>query len=90
MMTHHSVMTSSLHIKYLNTDKFDDFSSNINYNSKTKTHMFRDAISFIITHRERRHPKGASGGQKVNQGCGRRWMKKYMNCLKSLTKHNRA
>ena len=32
MMTHHSVMTSSLHIEI---DKFDDFSSDFDYNSKT-------------------------------------------------------
>ena len=61
MMTHHSVMTSSLHIKKsFKTDKFDYFSSDIDYNGKT--HIFRDVISLIITHCEPRHPKGASGG----------------------------
>ena len=35
MMTHHSVMPSSLRIKILNIDKFGDFSRDIDYNSKT-------------------------------------------------------
>ena len=63
-MTYHSVITSSLRIKHLETDKFDDFSSDIDYNSKR--HIFRDAISLIINHCELRHPKGASGGNKVS------------------------
>ena len=46
MMSHHSVMTSSLHIKNLKLDKFDDFSSYIDFNSKSK--VFRDVIYLII------------------------------------------
>ena len=47
MMTHHSVMTSSLRIKILKIDKFGDFSYDIDYNSKTD--VFRDVISDIIS-----------------------------------------
>ena len=65
MMTYHSFMTSSLHNnKNLQTDKFDDFSSDIDYNSKT--HIFRDVIFLIITHCEPRHSKGAFGGHFVS------------------------
>ena len=42
MITHHSVMTSSLHIKIFKIDKFGDYSSDIDYNSKTD--VFRDVI----------------------------------------------
>ena len=45
-MTHHSVMTSSLRIKILKIDKFGDFSSDIDFN--TKMDIFRDAIPLII------------------------------------------
>ena len=62
MMTHHFVITSSLHIKNLKTDKFDDFSNNIDNNSKT--HIFRNVISHIITHCEPRHPKSVSADTK--------------------------
>ena len=62
-MTHHSVMTSSLRINILKIDKFGDYSSDINYNSKTD--VFRDVISLIITQCDSRRPKGASGGPKV-------------------------
>ena len=48
MMTHHSVMTSSLRIKILKIDKFGDFSCDIDHNSRTD--VFRDAISLIINH----------------------------------------
>ena len=34
MMNHHSVMKSSLHIKNLKNDKFEDFLSDIDYSSK--------------------------------------------------------
>ena len=44
-MTHHSVMTSSLPIKILKIDKFDDLSCDIDYNN---TDVFRDVISLII------------------------------------------
>ena len=46
MMTHHSVMTSSLHIKISKIDKFGDFSCDIDYASRTG--VFRDVISHII------------------------------------------
>ena len=42
MMTHHSVMTSSLRIKIEKMTKSCDFSSDIDYNSKTD--VFRDVI----------------------------------------------
>ena len=45
MMTHHSVMTSSLRIKISKIDKFGDFSSDIDYSSKTD--VFRDVIYHI-------------------------------------------
>ena len=54
MMTHHSVMTSSLRIKIVKIDKFGDFSCDINYNSRTG--VFRDVISFIINQCARRAP----------------------------------
>ena len=44
--------------------KFCDFSSNIDYNSRTD--IFRDAISLIINQCDPRRPKGASGGHKVS------------------------
>ena len=43
MMTHHSVMTSSIIIKKI--DKFNDFSSDIDYITTSKTDVFRDIIS---------------------------------------------
>ena len=46
MLTHHSVMTSSLRIKILKIDKFGDFSCDIDYN--IRTYVFRDIISLII------------------------------------------
>ena len=45
-MTHHFVMTSSLRIKNFKIDKFGDFSSDIDFN--TKMDIFRDDISLII------------------------------------------
>ena len=65
-MTHHFVMTSSLHIKIFKIDKFCDFSSDIDYNSRTD--IFRDAISLIINQCDPKRPKGASGGHKVSAG----------------------
>ena len=54
-MTHHSVMTSSLRIlKKLKIAKYDDFSSDIDSNSKTNIFVFRDVISFIINQWEPR------------------------------------
>ena len=44
MMTHHSV--GDVTIKNLKIDKFSDFSSDIDYNSKTG--VLRDVIYFII------------------------------------------
>ena len=64
MMTHHFVMTSSLRIKNFKIDKFGDFSSGIDY--KSRTDIFRDAISLIINQCDLRRPKGASGGHKVS------------------------
>ena len=63
-MTHHFVMTSSLLIKNFKTDKFGDFSSDIDFHSRTD--IFRDAISLIINQCDSRRPKGASGGHKVS------------------------
>ena len=40
MMTHHSVMTSSLRIKIFKIEKFGDFSCDIDYNCRTD--IFRD------------------------------------------------
>ena len=45
-MNNHSVIKSSLRIKNLKIDKFGNFSSDIDYNSRTC--VFRDAISIII------------------------------------------
>ena len=46
MMTHHPVMTSSLDIKNLiRIDKFDVFTSHIDYNSKTD--IFGDTTLII-------------------------------------------
>ena len=63
-MTHHSVMTSSLRIKIFKIDKFCDFSSDIDFNSKID--IFRDIISLIINQCDPRRPKGACGGHKVS------------------------
>ena len=46
MMTHHSVMTSSLRIKIFKIDKFGDLSSDIDFNSKID--VFRDVIYLKI------------------------------------------
>ena len=47
MVSHHSVMTSSIRIKnFLKIKKFNDFSCNIDYNSRVD--VFRDVISNII------------------------------------------
>ena len=45
-------------------DKFGDFSSDIDYNSRTD--ILRDAISLIMNQCDSRRPKGASGGHKVS------------------------
>ena len=58
MITHHSVITSSLRIKNLKIDKFGDFSSDIDDNNKTD--VLRDVIYFIINQYEHRRPKDAS------------------------------
>ena len=44
-MSHHSVMTSSLLIKILNSDKFGDYSCDILY--KSKADVFKDVISLL-------------------------------------------
>ena len=46
MITHHFVITSSLHIKILKIEEFGDFSCDIDYNSRTD--VFRDVISNLI------------------------------------------
>ena len=46
IMTHHSVMTSSLRFKTLKFDKFGYFLCDIEYDSRTD--VFRDVISPII------------------------------------------
>ena len=63
-MAHHFVMTSSLRIKNFKIDKFGDFSSEIDFN--TKMDIFRDVISLIINQCDPRRPKGASGGHEVS------------------------
>ena len=63
MMTHHFVMTSSLRIKNFKIDKFGDFSSEIDFN--TKMDLFREVISLIINQCDPRRPKGAYGGHEV-------------------------
>ena len=63
-MTHRFVMTSSLPTKIFKIDKFRDFSSDIDYNSRT--YIFRDDIFLIMNQCDSRRPKGASGGHKVS------------------------
>ena len=63
-MTHHFFMTSSLLIKILKFDNFSDFSCDIDYNSRTD--IFRDVISLILTQCDPKRPKGASDGHKVS------------------------
>ena len=58
-MTRHSVMTSSLRIKFFKNLKFGDFSCDIDYNSRTD--VFRDVISLIINQCDPRRPEGAWG-----------------------------
>ena len=45
-------------------DKFGDFSSDNDFNSKTD--IFGDVIFLIINQCDPRRPKGASGGHKVS------------------------
>ena len=45
-------------------DKFGDFSSDIDYNSRTD--IFRDVISLLMNQCDPRRPKGASGGHKLS------------------------
>ena len=44
--------------------KFGDFSCDIDYNSRTD--VFRNGFSIIISQCDPRRPKGASGGHKVS------------------------
>ena len=60
-MSHHFVMTSSLRIKNIKIDKFGEFLSDIDYNSRTD--IFRDAISLIINQCDHRRPKGVSASR---------------------------
>ena len=64
MMTHHSLMTSSLRIKSLKINKFGDFSCDIDYNSRTD--VLRDDITLITNQCDTRRPQGASGGHFVS------------------------
>ena len=48
----------------LKFDKFGDFSSDIDYNSRTD--VFTEVISLIINQCDPRRPKGASGGRNVS------------------------
>ena len=64
MMTQHSVMTSSLYIKYFKIDKFGVFFSDIDFNPKMD--IFIDAISLIINQCDLRRLKGVFGGHKVS------------------------
>ena len=64
MMTHHSVVISSLRIKKLKNDKFGDFSSDIDYNSRKD--VFKDVIYLMINQCHLRRPQDASGEHKVS------------------------
>ena len=64
MITHHSVMTSSLRIKILKNDKFCDFSCDIDYCNRTD--LFIVVISLKINQCDPRRPKGDSCGHKVS------------------------
>ena len=57
MMTHYFVITSSLRIKKFLIDKFCDFSSDIDFN--TKIDICRDVISLIIKQCDPRRPDGS-------------------------------
>ena len=54
-------MTSSLCIK---NEKFDDFLTDIDFNSNTD--LFGDVISIIIIQCQSRRPKRASSGNKMS------------------------
>ena len=63
MMTHHSVMTSSLR-KNFKIDKFADFSSEIGL---TLRWTYLEMLSPLqLTNVTSRRPKGASGGHEVS------------------------
>ena len=64
MMTQHSVMTLLLYTKSRKFDKFRDFLSDIDSNSKTD--VFRDVIYLIINQCEPSRLKDASSGHKVS------------------------
>ena len=65
MMTQHSVMTLLLYPKSRKFDKFCDFLSDIDSNSKTD--VFRDVIYLIIINQcEPSRLKDASSGHKVS------------------------
>ena len=63
MMTHRFVMTSSLLIKILKIDKFGDFSSDIDYNSRTD--IFRDDISLIINQSDSKRTQCPPAAQRM-------------------------
>ena len=60
-MTHHCY---DVIITHQNFKIFDDFSWDIDYNSRTG--VFRDIISLIINQCDPRRPQGAFGGHKVS------------------------
>ena len=70
MVTHHSVMTLSLRIKIFIIDKFGDFLSDIDFN--TKIDIFKDVISLIINQCDPMRPKGASSGHFVSASASKR------------------
>ena len=82
MSTHHGIMTSSLRIKNLLIDEFCDFSSDIDYNSKTD--VFRDVI---INQCEPRRPKGASDGLKCPSAAQRKQAKRFYLDIKCENIH---
>ena len=61
MMIYHFALTSSLRIKNFKIDKYGDFSSDIDFHSRTD--IFRDAISLIINQCDFRRPKGVSASR---------------------------
>ena len=76
-MIHHFAMTSSLRFKNFKINNYGDFSSDIDFHSRT--YIFRDAISLIINQCDFRRPKGASGGHKVSATRAAQAIEYYIN-----------
>ena len=89
MMTHHSVMMSSLLIKILKMDKFGDFSCDIDYYSRID--VFRDVISLRINQCDPRRPKCASGGHKVSasRAAEASEARLYLECMVQISSCNK-